>query len=72
MFAILLAVMLCVGCLSLTAFAAENETQEMVPVVVQVPETWEDPCLWAWSNEGVNAFEAWPGEELLKPDSGWY
>ncbi len=72
MFAIVMAVMLCVSCLSLTAFAAEEEAQEMVPVVVQVPENWESPCLWAWADDGTNAFEAWPGEELVKLDSGWY
>ncbi len=71
-FAILLAVMLCVSCLSLTAFAAESDAQGMVPVVVQVPEGWEAPCLWAWADDGTNAFASWPGEEMEKLESGWY
>ncbi len=71
-FAILLAVMLCVSCLSLTAFAAEEPVQEMVPVVVQVPESWGTPSLWAWADDGTNAFAAWPGEEMEKLASGWY
>ncbi len=72
MFAIMLALMLCITCLSVTAFAAEDDTQDMVPVVVQVPEGWEAPCLWAWADDGTNAFAAWPGEEMEKLESGWY
>lgn len=71
-FAILLAVMLCVSCLSLTTLAAEGAPQEMVPVVVQVPEGWGSPCLWAWADDGTNAFASWPGEEMEKLSSGWY
>lgn len=70
MFAMILVLMLCVTCLSVTAFAAEE--QELVPVVVQVPEGWEAPCLWAWADDGTNAFAAWPGEEMEKLESGWY
>ncbi len=70
MLLIVLALMLCVSALAVTAFA-EEETQ-MVPVVVQVPEGWESPCLWAWADDGTNAFAAWPGEELEQLASGWY
>ena len=31
---------------------------------VQVPEDWENPCIWAWDEDGNNAFAAWPGEEM--------
>lgn len=69
-FAILIAVMLCVSCLSLTAFA--DEGNEMIPVVVKVPEGWEAPNLWAWADDGTNAFAAWPGEEMEVLAEGWY
>lgn len=68
--AILIAVMLMVSCLSLTAFAAEDS--EMVPVVVKVPEGWDAPNLWAWADDGTNAFAAWPGEPLEELAEGWY
>ena len=68
--AILIAVLLMVSCLSLTAFAAEDS--EMVPVVVKVPEGWDAPNLWAWADDGTNAFAAWPGEPLEELAEGWY
>ena len=68
--AALIAVMLMVSCLSLTAFAAEDA--EMVPVVVKVPEGWEVPHAWAWADDGTNAFAAWPGEEMEALAEGWY
>ena len=68
--AILIAVLLMVSCLSLTAFAAEDS--EMVPVVVSVPEGWDAPNLWAWADDGTNAFAAWPGEPLEELAEGWY
>lgn len=69
-FALLLSIMLCLLCLPSTAFAAEAD--EMVPVVVKTPEGWETPCLWAWADDGTNAFAAWPGEELEPLEGGWY
>ena len=68
--AVLIALLLMVSCLSLTAFAAEDS--EMVPVVVKVPEGWEAPNLWAWADDGTNAFAAWPGEEMEELAEGWY
>lgn len=70
--ALLLTAALCLSCFSLTAFAEEEKTEEMVPVVVKVPESWENPCLWAWADDGTNAFEAWPGEEMEPMEDGWY
>lgn len=69
-FALLLSIMLCLFCLPSAAFAAGAD--EMVPVVVKAPEGWEAPCLWAWADDGTNAFAAWPGEELEALEGGWY
>lgn len=69
-FALLLSIMLCLFCLPSIAFAAEAD--EMVPVVVKTPGDWEAPCLWAWADDGTNAFAAWPGEELEALEGGWY
>ena len=68
--AILVSVLLMMSVLSLTAFAAEDD--EMVPVVVQVPEGWDAPHAWAWADDGTNAFAAWPGEEMEPLAEGWY
>ena len=45
--------------------------KDTVTVHAQVPADWSDPCCWAWSNDGVNAFSAWPGEALTV-DGDWY
>ena len=68
--AILVSVMLLMSLLSITAYAAADT--EMVPVVVSVPESWEAPNLWAWADDGTNAFESWPGEALEPLAEGWY
>lgn len=68
--AILVSVLLMMSALSLTAFAAEDD--EMVPVVVQVPKGWDAPHVWAWADDGTNAFAAWPGEEMEPLAEGWY
>ena len=70
--ALLLSVMM-VGCLGVTALAAEEENQEMVPILAEVPEDWENPFAWAWADDGTNAFAAWPGEAMEQlGDTGWY
>ncbi len=53
-------------------FAAQ-QTDERVAVYVQVPEDWENPCVWAWDEDGNNAFEAWPGGETEADtaNEGW-
>jgi len=47
---------------------------EKIIVYVQAPEDWNFPCLWAWSKDGQNAFENWPGNQMIKDDNnpGWY
>lgn len=72
----LMALLLCVlmvSCLCTAAMADEGGSDEMVPVLAQVPADWTDPCCWAWADDGTNAFAAWPGGQM-EPlgDSGWY
>lgn len=70
--AIFIAAILIVSFASFTAFATEDSGSEMVPVVVSVPEGWGVPNLWAWADDGTNAFAAWPGEALEELSDGWY
>lgn len=72
--AMLIALLLCLSSFCLTAFATEAEEGkiEMVPVVVSVPEGWEAPNVWAWADDGTNAFASWPGEEMESWEEGWY
>ncbi len=49
------------------------EYVEKFVIHANVPESWETPCLWAWSApDGTNAFEAWPGAELKQEEDNWY
>lgn len=61
---------LLVGIIPKTVLATE---EERVAVYVQVPEDWENPCVWAWDEAGNNAFESWPGGETEIDDAneGW-
>ncbi|WP_343247609.1 starch-binding protein [Diplocloster hominis] len=68
----LAAVLLTVFAVPLTAFAEKGE--EKVVVYAQVPQDWENPCIWAWDEEGNNAFAAWPGGDMDadSANEGWY
>lgn len=71
----LLAMMLLVSTMIPTAVSAtEVDSDEKVAIYVQVPDDWSNPCVWAWDNDGNNAFEAWPGEEAEADpaNEGWY
>ena len=46
----------------LSAFAAGTD-ETRVAVSIKVPDEWSNPCVWAWNEDGTNAFDAWPGEE---------
>lgn len=48
--------------------------EDMVIVYAQVPDDWNEPCVWAWSEDGTNAFETWPGGAMTKDENndGWY
>ena len=50
-----------------------GEPAVMIPVIAQVPSEWEEPCIWAWADDGTNAFDAWPGEAMeALEEEGWY
>ena len=70
-FAMLLTALLLLTVLP-AAVAQEAEAPAMVPVAVHVPEGWGAPSLWAWADDGTNAFAAWPGEELEALAKGWF
>ncbi len=67
---VMVVIALVVLCLPTEVLAAQAD--EMVPVVVSVPESWGAPHLWAWADDGTNAFAAWPGEEMEALEDGWY
>lgn len=49
------------------------EYVEKFEIHANVPDSWEAPCLWAWSApDGTNAFAAWPGEAFKQGEDGWY
>ena len=72
--ALLAMMLLVIGMIPNAVKATEVESNEKVAIYVQVPEDWSDPCVWAWDDDGNNAFEAWPGGETdADPaNEGWY
>ena len=72
-YALLCMVVMFVMMIPSMAFAAEAD-ETKVAINVKVPDDWQNPCVWAWDEDGNNAFEAWPGEECeTTPDNeGWY
>lgn len=53
---------------------AQAAEEEMIIIYAQVPDDWSEPCLWAWNDDGTNAFEAWPGGQMSADagNEGWY
>ena len=72
-FTCLLSVMFLLMMAPAIAFA-EGASDGRIIVYAQVPDDWSNPCLWAWSDDGTNAFDAWPGEamEADTNNEGWY
>ena len=54
--------------------ATEVKDDEKNVIYIQVPDDWSNPCVWAWDDDGTNAFETWPGEEAEADpvNEGWY
>ncbi len=44
---------------------------EEVTVHANVPASWDKANLWAWVDQGENAFDAWPGQAMTL-DGDWY
>jgi hypothetical protein len=63
---------LCAAPLSAFASFAAPEGK-LTAVYINAPEDWNDPCVWAWDDDGVNAFAAWPGGETQSDGAnpGW-
>ncbi len=73
--AFMMMLLLVIGILPMTANAeTTQDTENRNALYVQVPEDWENPCIWAWDSDGNNAFAAWPGEEMEADaaNDGWY
>ena len=65
--------LMAVMCLALLGTGAMADGEEMIPVFASVPEGWENPCIWAWADDGTGAFDAWPGGEMEPVgEEGWY
>ena len=62
-YALLCMVVMFVMMIPSMAFAAEAD-ETKVAINVKVPDDWQNPCVWAWDEDGNNAFEAWPGESV--------
>ena len=48
--------------------------EDGITLYITVPETWEAPCLWAWSHpDGTNVYTTWPGQAIsYDEESGYY
>lgn len=68
--------LLCVAMLAVLVFPfhALAAGEDMTVVYAQVPADWSEPCIWAWADDGTNAFAAWPGGEMDADPAnpGWY
>lgn len=75
LFTIVLAFVLVTACLCSTgvALAEENQPTEMI-LYAKVDDTWKNPHVWAFTEAGQGAFDAWPGQALTADPSnaGWY
>ena len=71
--AFLLMLVIAAAMMPALAFAEEKE-ETHTAVYVQVPEDWENPCVWAWDDDGKGAFDAWPGGgmDADAANEGWY
>lgn len=73
LFAVVLAALMLCLLMPVAAFAAEASDGKMI-VYAKLPSDWSDPHLWAWADDGTNAFDAWPGGEMEADSNndGWY
>jgi hypothetical protein len=49
------------------------ENTDRYYVYAKVDGSWENPCIWAWKNEGgKGAYPVWPGMNMKASSNGWY
>ena len=51
---------------------AGSDATGTIKVYAYVPDSWENPGIWAWDDNQKNAFEAWPGLAMTKGENGWW
>lgn len=73
LFAVALAALMLCLLMPITAFAEEASDGKML-IYAKLPSDWSAPHLWAWADDGTNAFDAWPGGEMEADSNndGWY
>lgn len=53
-----------------------EDLDDVVLVYVEAPEGWENPCVWAWDDDGAGAYAnlGWPGKNMIVDElnEGWY
>lgn len=59
LFAVVLAALMLCLLMPVAAFAEEASDGKMI-VYAKLPSDWSDPHLWAWADDGTNAFDAYP------------
>lgn len=50
----------------------QNNSTETFTVHANIPASWSEPGIWAWSDTDGDAFDAWPGEKMQSEGDGWY
>ena len=73
LFAVALAALMLCLLMPISAFAEEASDGKML-IYAKLPSDWSAPHLWAWADDGTNAFDAWPGGEMEADSNndGWY
>ena len=55
------------------SYSDPSKKVENITIYAKVPEGWNEPCLWAWSDpDGAGAYTTWPGAQFEMGENGWY
>lgn len=67
-------VLVCVMMLAMIQMPTFGQEEARFIVYASVSDSWDQPHVWAWSDEGVNVFDGWPGGEMMADanNPGWY
>lgn len=68
------AALFAVLCMMVLLPAQVHAEEDVMIVYAQVPEDWENPCVWAWADDGTGTFDAWPGGSMTADENnpGWF